>query len=53
MAQKKTNEYTTQYKITKRLNAIDISGDNTQIKNELRDITYGFWYKKFKKIRRG
>ena len=55
MAIKKTDEYRTQYRITKRLNQIVATDDKKkrkELKDEVYDLTNHFWYRKFKIIRR-
>lgn len=54
MRNKVTDEYKTQLNITNRLNKIVDTEDRFErkkIKHELRDLTHGFWYQKYKKIR--
>ncbi len=54
MANKKTDEYNTQYKITSRLNKIVATDDRKkrdELRDELYDLTNHFWYRKFTVIR--
>ena len=54
MANKKADEYKTQYKITSRLNkiiTIDDGKKREELRDELYDLTNHFWYRKFTVIR--
>ena len=55
MGTKTTDECKTQYKITNRLNKMvdtDNRAERENINHELRELTHGFWYQKYKAIRR-
>lgn len=52
---KKNDEYNTQNIITRRLNKIVTTDDRKkrkELRDELYDLTNGFWYLKFKVIRK-
>jgi hypothetical protein len=55
MGKKKHDEFVTQYKITRRLNKIAAPNkrpeERKRLHKELRNLTYGFWYQKFTRIR--
>ncbi|MHC4394168.1 MAG: hypothetical protein ACYS1A_00800 [Planctomycetota bacterium] len=54
MTNRRTDEYKTQYRITKYLNKIVTTADKKkrrELKNELYDLTNHFWYRKFSIIR--
>jgi len=54
MTKKRTGEYKTQYKITRRLNRIVTTDDRNkqkELKKELYELTHDFWYRKFTEIR--
>lgn len=54
MTNKKTDEYKTQYKITRRLSKIVTTDDRKkrkELRDELYDLTNHFWYRKFTAIR--
>ncbi len=54
MRNKRTDEWRTQRNITTRLNKMtrtDNRAERQRIREELRELTYDFWYQKFKLIR--
>jgi len=55
MGKTRNDEWVTQYKITRRLNKIAAASKNPQererLRKELRNLTYGFWFRKFVGIR--
>lgn len=55
MGKKRHNEWITQYKITTRLNKITAPNKNREekerLRKELRNLTHGFWFRKFIRIR--
>ena len=55
MGKNKDDEWITQYKITRRLTKIAAPNksaeDREKLRKELYDLTHGFWFQKFKRIR--